>query len=180
MAVTGPEKTAIRDDAAAILGWIGKPATPALVGALRSSNAFARQGAVTALGLTKDEAAVGPLVELAADPAVKADNALMLKIYEALGSSGQRRALAPLVEAVKSESPGERRRAAIQALQALGDIRAVDTLVEILGDGKGDDAGMVREAIQALTEYSPDEEDKTFDWKVWWRANRKKFNLKRP
>jgi hypothetical protein len=43
----------------------------------------------------------------------------------------------------------------------------------------GDNPGMdrdIRQAIQTLTDYYPEEEP--FDWKTWWQENRRSYGLK--
>jgi HEAT repeat protein len=168
-------KISARDNAAAVLGRIGRPAAGRLLEALKSPNPLAREGAITALGSAGDEAGVAALIETAGDPAVQSDDDLVAKIYRALGTAKNKKAVALLTAGLKDAAIG-RKSAAADALRELGDIRAVDALVEALGPENASIQGTLEEAIRELTQHYP--EDEPFDWKAWWPKNRARFGLK--
>ncbi len=178
MDIPDASKAADRDAASEILGKVGKSAVEALTACLKSQNRFLREGAVSALGTTRDERAVAALLALAGESGAQADNAMMTKIYAALGASKNRKALDVLTQGLAKDQDQGRRSAAAAALGELGDIRAVDSLIAALDAGKTALDTTIQEAIQKLTDFTP--EGDGFDWKAWWAQNRRRFGLKRP
>jgi len=175
MNISDQENSETRDAASAVLGWIGKPAVEALLASLKSPNRRAREGALSALAATKEDQALIALIEYTKDPAARADDEMMIKLYGALGATENAKTLAVLLEGLKDGTEG-RKTAAIEALSALGKVRAVDGLVAALA---GDDSAVdsaIKSAISNLTEYYPEEDN--FDWKAWWAKNRARYGLK--
>jgi len=178
MDIPDASKETDRDAASEILGKIGKPAGEALTACLKSPNQFLREGAVSALGTTQDERGFAALIALSGEPGVQADNAMMTKIYSALGASKNRKALDVLTQGLAKDQDQGRRSAAAAALGELGDIRAVDPLVGALDTGRTPLDTTIQEAISKLTNFTPEADE--FDWKSWWAQNRRRFGLKLP
>ena len=161
----------VREAASMALGKIGDPSAVApLAEALRDEDSRVRRAATEALGEIGDARAVVPLVEAlrvldiqkvaskalgrigdaAFAPLVEAlsdDREWVLKaVIEALGETGDARAVAPLVELLRNKYSLVRS-AVIKALGEIGDARAVAPLVEVLRDEDSWERGA---AIKAL------------------------------
>jgi HEAT repeat protein len=170
-----PQKTDRRDAASAVLGEIGRPAVEPLLAVLKGADHTAWPGAAGALGKAGDERAVAGLIELAKNPAAQSDEAVMTRLYTALGETKSAKALDILAAGLK-EASRERKRTAIEGLKTLGQIRGADALAAVLPI---EDEGLTSDihgALQELTKYEP--EDEKFDWKAWWAKNRARYGLK--
>jgi HEAT repeat protein len=172
MTIETSDRVAERDAAAEVLGRIGKPCVDPLLAGLKSPNKFFREGAVSALGATGVDEAVAAVLEFGGEATVRADGAMMARLYEALGAGKNRRAFDALVDGLRSPAAGARA-AAARALGALGDIRAVDALIEARTGADGDLGQAIVEALEVLTKITPEESN--FDWKTWWLKNRTNY-----
>jgi HEAT repeat protein len=173
--LSDPKKTDRRDAASAVLGEIGRPAVEPLLAVLKGADRTAWPGAAGALGKAGDERAVAGLIELAKNPAAQSDEAVMTRLYTALGETKSAKALDILAAGLK-EASRERKRTAIEGLKTLGQIRGADALAAALPI---EDEGLTSDihgALQELTKYEP--EDEKFDWKAWWAKNRARYGLK--
>lgn len=176
LAKSGPNRAEDRDAAAAVLGSIGRPAVESLISVLKSSDPFVREGAVAALGDTRDDGAVAALLAYGKDPEVQKSDDTVAQVYRALGAARNVKALEFLVAGLKGTA-GSRMSAAIEGLQALGNIRAVDALVAAMTPENESAYSEIDTALRELTQEYPESEGK-FDWKTWWANNRKRFGMK--
>jgi HEAT repeat protein len=158
--------------AAKALGEIGKPAVEVLIAALKDPSPDVRMNAAQALGEIKDERAIEPLRAAMndSDSSVRGhattafgkigksapeklpgnltedlksqDPAKRAEVVRVLGDMKDRRAVEPLIAALKDESWQVRRNAAM-ALGEIKDARAVEPLIAALRD----DVVEVRESV---------------------------------
>lgn len=139
------------------LAKIGRPAVESLIQSLRDGDRYVREGAAEALGRIKDSRAVIPLLEtlndhginhesvrslgMIGEPSVKPlldmtgvkDPQVRMYVIEALGETKDRRALDPLMKALRDPDPRVRANAA-KGLGKIMDRQVVQPLIEILGD----------------------------------------------
>lgn len=175
LSLPDPQRTDRRDAASAVLGEIGRPAVEPLLAVLKGADRTAWPSAAGALGKTGDERAVAALIELAKEPAAQSDEAVMTRLYTALGETKSLKALDVLMAGLKAASR-ERKRAAIEGLKTSGHIRGADALAAMLPIEDAELASDIRGALQELTQYEP--EDENFDWKSWWLKNRARYGMK--
>jgi HEAT repeat protein len=125
------------------LKQMGEDAVPELTKALRDNDDMVRYCAVWVLGSTGQTEALERIVELMTDeaPTVRWLAAV------AVGDLGDRRAVYPLITALKEASLPSARRTAAMTLGELRDARAIEPLIAALGDGS---SGVRRSAIIAL------------------------------
>jgi len=156
--------------AAKALGEIGKPAVEVLIAALTDPSPDVRMNAAKALGEIKDERAIDPLIAAMNDSDLSVrryastafgkigkstplpgnltedlksqDPAKRAEVIRALGDMKDKRAVEPLISALKDESWQVRRNAAM-ALGEIKDARAVEPLIAALRD----DVVEVRESV---------------------------------
>lgn len=111
-----------------ILGEIGdRKAVPLLIEALKDTDDNVRASAVEHLGKMGDENAIGPLIEILKGKELW----LSYPAAEALGNIGNPKVLEPLIDALKEKPIRE---AALKGLGALGDKRAVSSMMGYLKD----------------------------------------------
>ncbi|WP_172632057.1 HEAT repeat domain-containing protein [Dictyobacter arantiisoli] len=101
-----------------------------LLNLLYDEEALIRRAAAYALGDLGDQRAVGPLMAILDD----SDFETRSNVVKALGLLGDRRAVPPLIAALQQQEPLYRRVFIIEALDRLGDVCAVDALLERLQD----------------------------------------------
>jgi HEAT repeat protein len=151
----------VQEAAVSILKDLADPSTvEPMIECLRSRNWILRMHAAQALGTLGDERAIVPLVPLLMDPvkAVRVDttdalarigpasldtllgalrhNEWILRLHacEALGKIGAEQAVAPLSQVVVEDKDAAVRQDAAKALGALGNAKALDTLLAVLHD----------------------------------------------
>jgi HEAT repeat protein len=140
------ERWAVRKYSASALGKIGDMrATESLIQTLNDKEWHVRKYAADALGNIGDERAVTPLVDALSDE----DDDVRWKVVIALGKM-RSAAVEPLIEVFGDEDWRIRGRAA-EALGKIGDIRAVDPLINaIMGRGKDRNKYVRGRAAEAL------------------------------
>ena len=176
MSSTDDARAERRIAAAALLGRIGKSAVESLLPLVKSETPYVRDAAISALAETGDDSAIDALTRMAEDPSVRGDDALMVKLYQALGASGNRKVLSVLMKGLGDDEASGRKAAAVSALIELDDIRAVDGLIAAMGDGDDSFDSTLVDAVQTLTQYYPEEPEE--DWKTWWKRNRSSYGLR--
>ncbi|MFC1713411.1 HEAT repeat domain-containing protein [Candidatus Poribacteria bacterium] len=154
------KQTDLQVSAASILGSINdtRAVDPLLIAMKRKADADAtedekgyaasiRAGAASALGVM-GPAAVEPLIEMLSSP--DQDEDARVSAASVLGTIGDKRAVDPLISALKDEKKGVRGSAAA-ALGVLGDRRAVPSLIESLKDVDAADRPAVVTRANAAT-----------------------------
>jgi HEAT repeat protein len=169
------DKSALKDDAAVILGMLGKAVIEPVAGIIKAGSLSTRTAAVHVLGNVGGPAAAAALIDLTKDPIVQTDNGTIAEVYRALGQAKGGQALDVLLAGLKRPEEGLRS-AAVDGLKELGDIRAADALAALLPIENAELLNKVDTAMRVLTKYEP--EDGQFDWKAWWAKNRGRYGLK--
>ncbi|MGC9517524.1 MAG: HEAT repeat domain-containing protein [Methanomicrobiales archaeon] len=197
------ENSDVRKHAAAALGNIGdNGAVEPLIKAIKDKEWPVRKCAVTALGKIGDERALKPLMHalndedsdvkrraiqalekmknLAIEPLLKAFNdedwRVQAIVAEALGKIGDRRAVKPLIAALKNKDKIERNRyvrgRSAEALGRLGDERAVEPLNNALNEKYIYVRRKANKALERLGKISElnyyDDEEVSFNYSNSW------------
>ncbi len=138
----------VRFETARALASLGDRGLPTLIAASRADNPDIRSIAAWGLGLTDKVEAVDPLLSALADQ----NSGVRFWAANALGRLGtlsSPRALSPLTQTLRDESP-DVRATVIEALGAIGDTRALPYIIAALQDAHG----MVRRvAIESLGRF---------------------------
>lgn len=173
LAALADEKCPIRPYAARALGRIGdKRAVEPLLAALGEPGQLRRE-AVDALGRLNDARAIKPLVAFLGDSTNDAGDAAVTALIPF-----RQAAVEPLIAALADREPLARANAC-KALGEIGDYRAVEPLIPMLGEQGPRTKQVRRAALEALRRITT----QTFDadparWREWWAQNKGQF-LKR-
>ncbi|MCA9993014.1 MAG: HEAT repeat domain-containing protein [Ardenticatenaceae bacterium] len=148
--------------AATGLGKIGGPqAKGILLSALKNDSSDVREAAVRALVEISDDEVVDALIELLghtewdSDPeAGDLGGTTRSEAARALGKSGNKRAVAPLIQALQNDPKAYVRAAAAQALGLLGDQQALPALNEALASNQKELVKAAQAALEQLQQPS--------------------------
>jgi len=133
----------VRNFAAVMLGDIGsREAVVPLINALRDMDENVRHGAAEALGRIGDRAALVPILEL-----LREDFWQQFPAVVALGEMRDNRAVPYLLQLLSHEMLRE---PVIEALGKIGDPRALNPLVDIIGDPSAEHCALAASALVAI------------------------------
>ena len=134
----------VKEETMGLLEFNAKESVDPLINALKSSDKEIRKGAAQALGLIKDTKAIEPLINTLTD----GNKLVRREASTALSHMGEA-AVDPLMETLKRQD-WKVRGAAVWALEAIGDSRAVGSIEKLLNDEKNFVVVGARYAIDAI------------------------------
>jgi len=132
---------------------------------MRSRSPLVRVRVIEALAVRDDEAARDALLDALSDK----EPQLRVRAADLLGEKKVEKALHPLIKAAAQDEVWQVRTAAIGALARIGDLRAVEPLVTIVGSSEGK---VLDDAIVALEKLTGKSFGSNFlAWRDWCKEN---------